>query len=266
MLGDKVESPDAVKLPVRLAIALLKDRKGEIHLSVPVEGDLDDPRFGIGKIILNVFVNAIKKTMSSPFALIGSMFGGGGEELSYVEFDYGKSEITEHNAKKLDILIRALYERPLLKLEIEGHVDTEEDRLPLRQSILAKKLKAQKLSENTRRGIPSRPIEEVQIHPEEYDEYLKMAYDKEEFPKPRDERGNIKKLPPSEMEKLMLTHIAVDDDQLRQLAYQRASEVKDYILSSGKVEPKRIFLSEPKSLAPKRIEELRDSRVDLNLK
>ena len=47
-LGQKVESADATKLPVRLAIALLKDRDGKIALEIPVNGSLDDPQFNLG--------------------------------------------------------------------------------------------------------------------------------------------------------------------------------------------------------------------------
>ena len=76
-LGDKVESPQATKLPVRLAISLLKDRKGEIHLDIPVTGSLDDPKFSVFSIILQVLGNLIAKAATSPFALIGAIMGGG---------------------------------------------------------------------------------------------------------------------------------------------------------------------------------------------
>src|SRR5512145_2366003 len=88
-LGEKVESPDATKLPVRLAIALLKNRKGEIHLDIPVTGRTDDPKFSLGRIIINILINLLVKVATSPFALLGAIFGGGGEELSYLDFDYG---------------------------------------------------------------------------------------------------------------------------------------------------------------------------------
>ena len=97
--GDKVESPQATKLPVKLAVALLKDRKGEIKLDLPVTGSLDDPKFSVWGVILKILVNLISKAATSPFSLLGAAFGGG-EELSYVEFDYGSTAITEPNAKK----------------------------------------------------------------------------------------------------------------------------------------------------------------------
>jgi len=263
--GEKVESPQATKLPVKLAVALLKDRKGEIRLDIPVTGSLDDPKFSIWRIILKVIVNLITKAATSPFSLLGAI-AGGGEELSYVEFDYGSSGLTEPNLKKLDALTKALQDRPGLKMDVEGHVDMDRDREGLKQSLFQRKLKAQKLNELIKKGEPVIPVDEVKIEPSQHETYLKMAYKEEKFPKPRNILGTAKELPPAEMEKLMLTHIEVKEGDLRSLASQRAMRVKEAILKSGQVEPERIFIVEPKSLAPAKKEKLKDSRVDFRIK
>jgi uncharacterized protein involved in outer membrane biogenesis len=265
-LGDKVESPDATKLPVKLAIALLKNRKGEIKLDIPVTGYIDDPKFSIGRIVIKIIMNLLAKAATSPFALLGSIFGGGGEELSYIDFGYGSTDINEEGAKKIDTLVKALSDRPSLKLEIEGYVDIEKDKAGLREYLFNKKVKAQKLKEMVKKGLPPVPVDEVKIEKEEYPKYLKMAYKQEKFPKPRNFIGMAKDLPPAEMEKLMLTHIEVKNDDLRLLASQRALRVKDYILKANQVEPERIFLVEPKSLSPEKKEKLKDSRVDFKLR
>jgi hypothetical protein len=264
-LGDRVESPHATKLPVKLAIALLKNRKGEIKLDIPVTGSLDDPKFSIGKIILQVLINLISKAATSPFSLLGAVLGGG-EELSYVEFDYGSTALTEPNAKKLETLVKALHDRSSLKMDIEGHVDMEKDREGLKQYLFNKKLKAQKLNEMVKKGQTVIPVDEVNIEPPEYGKYLKMAYKGEKFPKPKNILGMAKDLPVPEMEKLILTHIEVKEGDLRMLASQRAMKVKDAIIKSGQVEPERVFILEPKSLAPEKKEKLKESRVDFKLK
>jgi hypothetical protein len=264
-LGDRVESPKATKLPVRLAIALLKNRKGEINLDVPVSGYINDPKFSIGRIIIKMLLNLLAKAATSPFALLGALFGGG-EELSYVEFDYGSSDLPEQDAKKLDTLVKALFDRPALRLEIEGHVDVEKDREGLKQYLFRRKIKAQKLKDMVKKGQPAVPVDKVVIEKEEYAKYLKMAYKEEKFPKPRTIFGFAKDLPVPEMEKLMLTHIDVKDDDLRQLASQRALEVKDYIFKTGQVAADRMFLVEPKTLEPEKKEKLKNSRVDFRLK
>jgi acylphosphatase len=263
--GDKVESPHATKLPVKLAIALLKDRNGEIKLDIPVSGSLDDPKFSVWGIILKIIVNLIAKAATSPFALLGAVFGGG-EELSYLDFDYGMAKITDANTKKIDILVKALSDRPALKLDIEGHVDLEKDREALKQLFFQRKSKAQKLKEMVKKGAPAVPVDEVKIEQKEYEKYLKMAYKEEKFPKPRNIFGMAKDIPVPEMEKLILTHIEIKESELRTLASQRAMSVKDAILRTGKVEPERIYILEPKSLSPEAKDKSRDSRVDFRLK
>ena len=263
--GDKVESPQATKLPVKLAVALLKNRSGEIKLDLPVTGSLDDPKFKVWGVILKILVNLISKAATSPFSLLGAVFGGG-EELSYIEFDYGSTTITEPNVKKLDTITKALYDRPSLKMDIEGHVDLEKDKNGLRDYLFNKKLKVQKLNEMVKKGQPGVPVDEVKIEKQEYEKYLKMAYKEEKFPKPKNIIGMVKDLPAPEMEKLMLTHIEIKEGELRTLASQRSMKAKDAILKSGQVEPERVFILEPKSLTPEKKEKAKESRVDFKLK
>jgi len=106
----------------------------------------------------------------------------------------------------------------------------------------------------------------VEIAPQEYGKYLAMVYDREKFPKPRNIIGMAKTLPAAEMEKLILTHARVSESDLRLLGAERAENVKDFILESGKVTPDRIFVVEPKSLEPSRKEEVPESRVEFKLK
>jgi hypothetical protein len=263
--GEKVESATATKLPVKLAVALLKDRKGEIKLDLPVTGSLDDPKFSVWGVILKILVNLISKAATSPFSLLGAAMGGG-EELSYVEFDYGSSVIPESSAKKIETVAKALRDRPALKMDIEGHVDLEKDKDGLKQYFFNNKLRVQKLKEMVKKGQPSIPVDEVKIEKQEYEKYLKMAYKEEKFPKPKNFIGMAKDLPVPEMEKLILTHIEVKEGDLRTLVSQRSMKVKDAILKSGQIEPERIFILEPKSLAPAKKEKMKDSRVDFKLK
>ncbi|MDE2058192.1 MAG: DUF748 domain-containing protein [candidate division NC10 bacterium] len=264
-LGEKVESPTATNLPVRLAIALLKDRKGEIHLDLPVTGSLDDPEFSVWKVVIKILINLISKAATAPFTLLGALLGGG-EELGYLEYEPGSAAVADANVKKIEMLIKALYERPSLKLEIEGHVDLEKDKEGLRQHQFMGKLKVQKFNQRLKQGQPSIPVDELNIESAEYERYLTLAYKAETFPKPRNLLGFAKDLPVPEMEKLILTHIQIKDDDLRLLASQRALKVKDAILRSNKVEPERLFIVEPKSLAPEKRNALKQSRVDFRIR
>ncbi len=259
-----MDSPTATSLPVKLAVALLKDRNGDIHLDLPVTGSIDDPKFSVWQVVVQILGNLIAKAATSPFALLGGAFGGG-EELQYLEFDYGRTTISEQSAKKIEVLATALSEKPSLRLEIAGHVDLEADREGLKQYLLQRKVKAQKLDDLVKQGSPPVHVDEVTVAPGEYENYLTRAYRAEKFPKPRNFIGLVKSLPVPEMEKLILTHIEAGDEELRMLAAQRANAVKEATLRSGKVEADRLFIVEPDTLAPEKKENLKDSRVEFKI-
>jgi hypothetical protein len=120
VFGAATESKQAVPLPVKLAVALLKDRNGVIDLELPVSGSVDDPTFRIGPVIWKIVVNLITKIVTAPFAMLGSLLGGG-EQLAYIDFAPGSAQIGDAEAQKLPKLAKALMERPQLKLDIPLH-------------------------------------------------------------------------------------------------------------------------------------------------
>jgi hypothetical protein len=157
MLGPRNESPDATKLPVKLAVALLKDRNGRIELDVPVSGRLDDPQFKVFPIVLKVVVNLIAKAAVSPFKLLGALVGGG-EELSFVEFAPGQALMHEGETNKLDKLVKALGDRPAINLEIAGSIDPVADRDALARTLVQSQVKSLRLEElNTISQAPTDP-------------------------------------------------------------------------------------------------------------
>ena len=264
--GDKIESTTATKLPVQLAVALLKDRHGVINLNLPISGSLDDPKFSVGGIIIQVLFNLIEKAVTAPFALIGSMFGDGGEELAYVEYDPGLAVLTPESQEKLTKLQTALIDRPGLKLDITPRVDPGKDREGLRQYRFQQELKAQKLKEVVKQGTSVKSLDEVRVEPAEYEKYLTKAYKAAKFPKPRNVIGIAKDLPPAEMEKLMLTNMQVSDEDLVELANTRAQIAKNFITKDDQVALERVFLLAPRIDAPKADDKLKASRVDFSLK
>ena len=143
ILGQKVESADATKLPVRLAIALLKDRDGRIALDLPVNGSLDDPQFNLGKVVYRAIETVLTRIVTSPFSALGALFGGKGEELGFQEFQPGSTNLLPAALAKLDVLANGLYERPELQLEIEGSADPLTDLEALRRAELNKQLLVQ---------------------------------------------------------------------------------------------------------------------------
>ena len=260
--GNKVESPDATSLPVNLAISLLKNNRGEIDINLPISGSLDDPEFSVGGLIFKVIGNLFVKAIASPFALLGSMFGGG-EELSNVEFEAGRSTINDAGAKKLTVLAKALVERDSLKLEITGRADPEADKEGIKQVAVERAVKSEKLKDKVKKGAEGDSLENTGLSSDEYKTYLTRVYKDAKFPKPRNMIGLQKDLPVDEMEKLMLANTRATDEDMLILAKQRAENVQIWLLEQGKVPAERVFLVPPKFEAD---DKAKTTRVDFSLK
>jgi hypothetical protein len=138
VFGQAVESPDAIKAPVLLALRLLQNARGEIDVELPVSGSLDDPQFSVSGLVMRMIGNLIVRVVSAPFAWIGSVLGGSAEELSWIEFEPGASGIGAAAKAKIDALARALNDRPSLTLEIAGRADEKSDAEALLKSGAAK--------------------------------------------------------------------------------------------------------------------------------
>jgi len=170
-LGDTVDSPDAMNLPINLAIALLKNRRGEITLNVPVQGNLDDPEFSIGGVVFKAIVNLVAKAATSPFALLGA-FIPEGEDLQYVDFTPGNTEIAAEYTDNLEAIAKALYERPALNMDIKGSVRAEEERVVLHENRFAQLLKNEKFKVLSKKKEAVPDPAQITVAPEEYETYL----------------------------------------------------------------------------------------------
>ncbi|NWG39120.1 MAG: DUF748 domain-containing protein [Hydrogenophilaceae bacterium] len=132
-LGERVDSKDAMKLPLDLAIALLEDSNGVIDLDLPISGSLDDPKFSYGKIIWKAIVNVLTKLVTAPFRALGKLLGVSSEKLEAVTFDPGSSKLMPPEQEKLKMLAEALSKRPALTLTLEPGFDPVVDRRALQE-------------------------------------------------------------------------------------------------------------------------------------
>ena len=262
--GEKVDSPTATKLPVLLAVALLKDKNGVIDVNLPIGGSLDNPQFSVFGIVIQVIGNLVTKAVTSPFAVLGATFGGG-EELAYVEFPPGSARLDADDETKLKSISKALTERPGLKLDVAGRVDPATDREALKRVSVENQLKAIKLKEVGKGGATIK-LDDVKLEPSEYEKYLTAAYKDAKFPKPRNAIGLAKDLPVPEMEQLMLANAEATDEDLRQLANRRAQAAKDWLVEKGGVPAERVFLVAPKLTAEGVKDKGKPERVDFSLK
>lgn len=135
-LGERVDSPDAMKLPLDLAIALLEDSDGIIDLDLPISGSLDDPQFSYGRIVWKAIVNVLTKLVTAPFRALGKLLGAGSEKMDAVTFDPGSAQLLPPEQEKLKTLAGALAKRPALTLTLEPGFDVELDRRALQERAM----------------------------------------------------------------------------------------------------------------------------------
>jgi len=245
--GEAVESEKATSLPVKLAVALLKDGKGEIHLDVPVYGNLDDPQFSITGVVWTVIKNLLIKVATSPLALLGALVGGGDEDFSIITFAYGSARLTPTEEDKLARMAKALAERPSLKIEVKGFIDAENDPEGYRREALASMIRQVAFIDMAKQQLlpEGAAAEDIAVPTENYADYLWDVYREADFPKPRNFIGMTKKLPVEEMEKLLYANTTVDQDTLGQLALARAIAVQNYLTITAGLAKERIFLTRP---------------------
>jgi len=263
-LGDKVESPDAVSLPLNLAISLLQNRRGEINLRLPLSGSINDPQFSIGSIIWEAFLNILTKAATAPFALLGSLLGDD-ESLSELSFSPGQAMLDEAAIQRLQSLSQILQDRPALNLEITGLADSVYDHDELKRALLKQKIKNRKITDTAKKGQASSTVDEIELDDADYDRYLEVIYKDEKFEKPKNFIGLTKSLPAREMEELILKHTEISEDDLRRLAEQRASAAYTWLIEQGEISNERIFLLGSKTEAAESSEQ-QNNRVQFSIR
>ncbi|MDF3864400.1 DUF748 domain-containing protein [Pseudomonas denitrificans (nom. rej.)] len=244
-LGEKVDSPDAVDLPVKLAIALLKDANGNIDIQLPVEGDLNNPQFSVMPIVWQTLRNLVVRAVQAPFNFIaGLASGGGGPDLSNVVFAPGSSELDASAQGNLDKLAEALKQRPALKLEVEGVAAAASDGPLLADKRLKQEYQKNYYSMLQRRGdkVPSN-ASQLEVPEDLQPVLLEGVY-----------RARLNKQPPAEWQDLSkdersakMRQAVLDswsDSQLllRKLGQERATQIKDYLVAKGGLSDDRIYL------------------------
>ncbi|TPG74892.1 DUF748 domain-containing protein [Pseudomonas arsenicoxydans] len=243
-LGEKVDSPDAVSLPLKLAIALLKDVDGKISIELPVTGDLNNPQFSIMPIVWQTLRNLIVKAAAAPFKMIGGLISGGGsEDLGTVSFAPGSSDLSKDAEGALVKLSQALKERPALRLEIEGTAAASSDGPLIAEQRLEREYQYNYYKMLQRRGdkVPAQ-ASLLQVPDNEKGPLLEGIY-----------RTRLKTQPPAEWKDLgkeertakmradVIKFWSASDVLLRQLGQERASSIKDYLVDKGQLADDRVY-------------------------
>jgi uncharacterized protein involved in outer membrane biogenesis len=243
-LGEKVDSPDAVNLPLKLAIALLKDVDGKISIELPVTGDLNNPQFSVMPIVWQTLRNLVVKAAAAPFKFIGGLISGGGsEDLGTVSFAAGSDALSSDAQASLDKLAAALKARPALRLEIEGTSAEASDGPLIAQQRLEREYQSTYYKILQRRGdkVPAQAAD-LKVPDDEKPPMLEGIY-----------RTRLKGQPPAEwvdlgkeerqnkMRDAVLKSWSSSALLLRQLGQARAGSIKDYLVDKGQLADERVY-------------------------
>jgi hypothetical protein len=253
-------------LPVTLATALLSDGDGVIHLDLPIGGSLNDPEFSLGPIIFKAIVNLIGKALTAPFSLLAHVLGGSDDgDMSRVPFAPGSAALSDAAKEQLDQIAKAMSSRPQVKLTVTGTARLENERAGLQRQRLQALVAAER-----RAGAPDAPLPPASAASAAasapavdasgpaaadaaaagYPELLRRLYRRADIPdKPRNLIGMTKDVPVAQMESQLLAHISIGEDDIRQLAIQRAMAVKDYLLAR-QLSADRVFVGAAQTQAP----------------
>jgi outer membrane protein OmpA-like peptidoglycan-associated protein len=249
--GEKTESPDATSLPVPLVVGLLQDRQGRIEIDLPIRGDLNDPDFKYGGVVISALLNLLGKVVASPFALIGKLVpeGGSEEDLQFIEFLPGSDTLLADEVKKLDTLAKALDQRQGLRLDVTGTADTTLDRDGLRLRKLREQVLTLKQQEHG--NAKSEPEE---LSAEDEQRLVEQLYAKLPAVQPEPVAGQpeaAEQKPPTleEMTQRLLATITVPEAEVESLARQRAEAVRNHLLEHGGLANERVFLLEANTTA-----------------
>ena len=249
--GQKVDSPDATSLPVPLLVGLLKDRKGLIEIDLPIRGNLDDPDFKYGKVLLSTLLNLLGKVVASPFTLLGKLApgGGSGEDLQFIEFQPGSASLIPEDLKKLETLEQALEERAGLRVEIKGTTDATLDGAALRQRKLTDRLATKKRREG---GKPVAPENITAEEEQRFVEELFAEWQAKQADAGAKTAEGAEAKPPTaaEMKQRVLAEIPITDLELDSLARERSEAVRNRLLESGKLTNERVFVLEAGTAEP----------------
>jgi hypothetical protein len=223
-LGEKVESPDAIQAPVKLGLAILKDRRGVIDLDVPIDGSLDDPEFHLGKVIVKTLVNVVVKAALSPFSVLGGLFGSD-KDLGKVAFAPGSADLTEELGAQLDKVAKALDDRPRLFIGVRGGAGRG-DALAAGDRILLVKLRGKDAGPE-----PLTPKEEEKV----------LSLYRKTFDAKADQVPSV-----AQARAKLAESWRAPDAELRTLALARTAAIKQALLAKGVAES-RFFDLEPAS-------------------
>lgn len=249
-LGEQVDNPKAVSLPMEMAIALLKDADGKINIDVPITGSLNDPQFDIGAIISNALSNAISKVVTSPFHALAGLVSDDAS-ISNISFKAGNAVLDQAQQDKLTAIAKLLKERSALALDIKATAFEVQDWAAIQEATLyesIKKIRAQEM--NKQNSVTKTQLDQIELSDADYKRLLaeefiakfpKLA--KKSFfgtPELIDTKGDF-----YEVAKQYLRASLKSENYLKALAVRRAQTIANFLVKKNSVSNEQVFILSP---------------------
>jgi hypothetical protein len=241
-LGEQVPSKDATTLPLRLAVALLRDADGNIDINLPIHGNLDDPQFSLAGLYRQAAVQLITKLVASPFTVLGNLLEGAPEEYGRVAFKPGKATLAKAQKEKLAKLAEALKSRAHLNLEIKGVVHAEQDRLALAELGVDKAIRQAWRVEQRAQGKSPSKSSKLVVPEDDAKRILTQLFraaagENDAQPDPHPSEAFL-----AYARRAVVDKTLIDEADLRHLAQKRGEAVRNFLVQSAGLPEQRIFL------------------------
>ncbi len=252
VLGERVDSPDAMNLPLDLAIALLEDSDGVIDMDLPISGSLDDPQFSYGRIIWKAILNVLGKIVTSPFHVLGKLLGVSDEKFAAIEFDPGLAALAPQEQEKLKTLAAGMAKRPSIGLNIVPAFDPVADKSAIQETTTRRDILKEmglNISEDERPGPVD--INNVKVQ-SAIEVLLKERSGGGRDPKVLNKlKDMFKKSKPEDapkytqmLEQLKAT-VNVSDEDMVKLASERGLAIQNYLVEKASMDPSHVHVADP---------------------
>ena len=234
-LGDKTNSKEAVNIPLKLAVSLLTDGKGIMKINLPVSGNIDDPDFSYGGLVIKAFFKLITGIVASPFKILGKLVPNGDNiDLSGINFIPGSDQLSEAESNKLNAIDEILKKRPALILEMSSNPNSVEDIQAIKQKSLLQKL-----------GISEKPEFSQEIELKPLKQQFITIFGKDKFEEAEVQFTNENQLDKAIFSQYLWEQLINEEhpaEQLQTLAKSRLQIVQNKLIEEFNISENRIFL------------------------
>ena len=250
-LGKELEGENINHLPLGFVIGLLEDSDGIIDIDMPIKGDVNNPDFKYGALVWKTFGNLIAKAVTSPFKFLGSMMGLNGEDLEFVAFEFGKSNLTPPQREKLDKIAKMMQKRPKIKLRVDEVYDEEGDLHALQLQKLVKVVMQRSGDENIKNSKTALNVDLLEDLYSEVGKAKKLDRIKSMLRKKYSDTKEFKRAYQNALIHLCTTMQDVKKSELLLLAKRRAIMIKSYLVNDLGFSAKRVLIGKAESVKEK---------------